>query len=274
MATVRTPSSLNIVMVQELPVLGAPETNLASMERALAIHRDADLMVWPELFLSGYTTRSVHTHAEALDGTHVARARALAVEHDTAIVVGLIERDGDAIHNSALAIDRDGRIAGCYRKLQLFGDEARVFLAGQTGSVVSLCGVSVGLLICFDIEFPEPARALACAGAALLVSISANMVPFAPDHRLCVQARALENRRPHVYVNQVGQGESHHFTGQSAVADSAGQIRGECDGETEGFCQLELSLAVETDIRPDYLALHPVAALPVVRGLPRADMPA
>ena len=185
----------------------------------------------------------------------------------SAIVIGLAERRSDGrIANSALAIDRDGRIAGCYRKMQLFGDEAEAFIPGETLEIVELAGVRVGLMICFDIEFPEIGRALAVGGAELLVSISANMRPFGPDHRLCVQARALENRRPHVYVNQVGPGETFLFSGDSCHADTAGRIRVACPPHADRIARADVSLAVETEVRPDYLALR--RALPPVHGAP------
>lgn len=248
---------LRIALAQRRPLVGDPDANLASVESALAEHGGADLMVWPELFLSGYTTARAETLAETLEGERVARLRAAAERHDTALVIGIAERcDDGTVANSALAIGRDGTIAGCYRKIQLFGDEAEAFTPGETLAVVELAGVRVGLMICFDIEFPEIGRALAVGGAELLVSISANMRPFGPDHRLCVQARALENRRPHVYVNQVGQGEAFLFTGDSCHVDAAGRVRASCPPHAGAIVLTDVSLAVETEVRPDYLALR------------------
>ncbi|WP_423824194.1 nitrilase-related carbon-nitrogen hydrolase [Salinisphaera sp. SPP-AMP-43] len=256
---------LAVALAQKQPIVGQPEANLAMVEAELAECPDVELMVWPELFLPGYTTEGAAALAESLVGERVARLCAAARAYDTALVIGLAERcdDGD-IANSALAIDRDGRIAGCYRKTQLFGDEAKAFAPGDALEIVELAGVRVGLMICFDIEFPEIARALAAGGAELLVSISANMRPFGPDHRLCVQARALENRRPHVYVNQVGQGETFLFTGDSCHVDTAGRLRASCPPHAEAVTIAAVSLAAETETRPDYLALR--RPLPRLRG--------
>ncbi|MES1956016.1 nitrilase/cyanide hydratase and apolipoprotein N- acyltransferase [Salinisphaera hydrothermalis EPR70] len=254
-----------IALAQVRPSVGEPDSNLAVVETALAEHPDVDLMVWPELFLPGYTTTSLASLAESLDGPRVERLRAAAQRHDTALVIGLAEQRADGgVANSALAIDRDGRIAGCYRKIQLFGDESEAFVPGETLEIVELAGVRVGLMICFDIEFPEIGRALAVGGAELLVSISANMRPFGADHRLCVQARALENRRPHVYVNQVGQGETFVFNGESCHADTAGRVRIACPPHADDIAIADVSLHVETEIRPDYLALR--RSVPPVGG--------
>ncbi len=245
-----------VALAQFAPVVGDIDANLATIETTLAAHRDAEIMVWPELYLGGYTTARAQETACALDSPAISRLAGLARAHETALVVGFAEQRGATIANSALAIDRDGHIAGCYRKAQLFGDEAGVFVPGESLAVVSLCGVACGLMICFDIEFPEVARALATHQAHLLISISANMPPFAPDHRLCVQARALENRCAHIYVNQIGQGETFWFTGESAIADTTGQIVAEHAPNAEACLLVDIDLGAETEIRPDYLALR------------------
>ena len=256
------PDVRRVALAQFAPVVGDINANLTTIEATLAAHRDVEIMVWPELYLGGYTTARAQETACTLDGPAISRLAELARVHDTALVVGFAEQWGATIANSAVAIDRDGRIAGCYRKAQLFGDEASVFTPGESLAVVSLCGVACGLMICFDIEFPEIARALATHKARLLISISANMPPFAPDHRLCVQARALENRCAHVYVNQTGQGETFWFTGQSAVADTTGQIVAEQAPAIQACLIVAIDLAAETETRPDYLALRR-EALPV-----------
>ncbi|WP_348761641.1 nitrilase-related carbon-nitrogen hydrolase [uncultured Salinisphaera sp.] len=253
-----------VALIQSRPRLGDIAANTTAIEHSLAAHPDADIMVWPELFLGGYTTTEAATTARAIESPDIRRLAGLARRYDTAMVVGFAEQRETTIANSALAIDRDGTLAGCYRKTQLFGAESGVYSPGDALTVVSLSGVTCGLMICFDIEFPEVARALATNGADLLISISANMPPFAADHRLCVQARALENRRPHVYVNQIGQGETFWFTGQSAVADTTGQIVAEHVPDTEAGLVVDVDLSVETEIRPDYLAQRRVP-LPVER---------
>ena len=245
-----------VALAQFAPVVGDMDANLATIEATLAAHRDAEIMVWPELYLGGYTTARAQETACALDSPAIGRLAELARVHGTALVVGFAEQCDATIANSAVAIDRDGRIAGCYRKAQLFGDEAGVFTPGDSLAIVSLCGVECGLMICFDIEFPEIARALATHNARLLISISANMPPFAADHRLCVQARALENRCSHVYVNQTGQGEIFRFTGESAVADTTGQIVAEQAPDIEACRLVDIVLMADTETRPDYLALR------------------
>ena len=130
----------------------------------------------------------------------------------------------DGVANAALCIDENGAVAGCYRKVHLFGAEPRFFQAGDRYLVTRVAGVRVAPLICYDIEFPEPARAVVTAGAELLVTISANIDPYADDHALFLRGRALENRVPHVYVNLVGSESRLVFCGASGVADASGRL--------------------------------------------------
>jgi predicted amidohydrolase len=103
-------------------------------------------------------------------------------------------------------------------------------------------------LICFDVEFPEPARAVSRAGAELLVTIAANMEPYAEDHALAVRARALDNRRPHVYVNRSGSESGLRFCGASAAVTADGRVVATAGG---GPALLEVELDVAGPATPD-----------------------
>ena len=150
---------------------------------------------------------------------------AAAAAAGTAVVIGFAERNEDgSCSNSVACIDRDGTLAGVYRKTQLYAGERKVFRPGRELRIVRLAGVAVAPLICFDVEFPEPVRALALAGAELLVTASANMEPFAADHELATRARALENRLPHLYANAVGTIGRLSFVGLSRSVGPAGEV--------------------------------------------------
>jgi predicted amidohydrolase len=133
---------------------------------------------------------------------------------------------------------------------------------GEPLVVVCLAGRLVAPLICFDVEFPEPARLLARAGAEVLVTVAANMHPYGPDHELATRARALDNRRPHVYVNQVGSHGGLTFAGGSAAIDAGGRAVGSA-GTGEQLLEVDVpigSSAVPDEI--DYLQ-HTRTDLPV-----------
>jgi predicted amidohydrolase len=177
--------------------------------------RGADLAVFPELFLSGYSLRTAHQAALRPDGAELRLVADAARRAGTAAVVGFVEAVDGGVANAVACIDRDGAMRGVYRKTQLFGHEREVFVPGNDLLIAQLAGRRVGVLICFDVEFPEPARQLAMSGADLLVTASANMEPYYNDHELATRARALDNRTPHLYANLVGTAGRLRFVGGS-----------------------------------------------------------
>ena len=259
---------LTAVLAQLTPKLRDPGANVASARGILSRHAGADLVVLPELFLGGYTTNGVEDLAFDLDGPEVGEMMRLARQNDAAAVFGLHERVSGGVANSAVCVDRRGNVAGVYRKTHLFGEERGAFVAGDELLVVDLDGVKVGLMIFFDVEFPEVARSLALAGADLLVTVSANMDPFGRDHDVFATARALENGLPHLYGNQVGEGEAFTFAGGTMAVSADGDRLAEAGG-SEGDILVSLDLSARNedrpeDLRPRYLEeMHGV--LPVVR---------
>jgi len=247
-----TPTVRSIVLAQLTPTVGDMVGNMETLEQVLAAHAEADIAVFPELFLGGYTTQDLTSQAIPESAAVVADLCDLARQFDTALILGAAEQSADGIYNVALCIDRRGQHRATYRKTQLFGDEAGAFVAGDALTVVELDGVQVGLMICFDLEFPEVARALTRAGAELLVAISANMTPFANDHRVYAQSRALENGRPLVYVNQVGEGERFVFTGGSCGVTADGTLTALGDSEPEARL-IDVAIVGSSAERPDYL---------------------
>lgn len=213
------------------------------MERALAAHPSVELAVYPELFLSGYELPGAPELAISADDEPLTRIRKAAAGVSTAVIIGFIERtESGAVANSAACIDADGSLAAVYRKTHLFGaDEQRAFVPGEGLLVVELCGRRLAPLICFDIEFPELARAVARAGAELLVTIAANTEPYGPDHELATRARAHDNRRAHVYVNQVGRHRGMTFVGGSCVIASDAHTIVQA-GSDEQLLEIELPL--------------------------------
>jgi predicted amidohydrolase len=271
---------ISTALAQLRPALRDTTQNLETMRRVVGEHADADLVVFPELFLSGYTTSKPEELALDLDGSDVDTVARLAEENSTAVIFGAPERVSGEIANSAICVDRAGNIAGSYRKAHLFGDEQDAFAAGAELLVVDLGGVRAGLMICFDVEFPEVARSLAKAGANLLVTVSANMDPFGRDHDVFAIARALENGVPHLYVNQVGRGEAFAFAGGTMIVSADGDRLAEAGTAKERVirCQLNPSARrVERpeDLRPDYLkemrGTLPVVAAERARGESRSS---
>jgi predicted amidohydrolase len=135
-----------------------------------AFARGADLVVLPELIVSGYGADAARLGeiAESLDGPSVAAWSKLADEHDGWIAAGLCERDGDRLFNSAVVVGADGVVLH-YRKLHLFMDEKSGFEPGDLGlPLADLPFGRIGLCVCYDLRFVETARILALEGAELI----------------------------------------------------------------------------------------------------------
>jgi predicted amidohydrolase len=175
-----------------------------------AARRDARLVILPELHLGGYDLTRVRDTAVEADGSGVVsdpRLSALtdvAGAEDVTVLVGAaIRRPDGTLTNSVLVVDATGVRAG-YGKQHLWHDEAALFTPDGTATAVTVDGWRIGLSVCYDMSFPEHARAAALAGAHLYVSPSA----FASgnEHRAAVYlaARALENTVFTAFVNPVG----------------------------------------------------------------------
>lgn len=214
---------MQALLAQLAPVDGQLEPNLQRVERLLR-ERRVPLAVFPELFLQGYDLDRACELALDPQGPELGRVREAAWRSAGAVIVGFAERLSDGrVANSAALIDADGALLAVHRKSHLFGEgERAAFVEGQELLVVNLAGRRIGPLICFDVEFPEPARALVRAGADLLVTISANMAPYGPEHELAARARSLENRCAQLYVNRVGSLSGTRFVGGSMAIDYGG----------------------------------------------------
>jgi predicted amidohydrolase len=260
------------LLAQLAPASGDVNRNVARLEEVVHEHDGVDLAVFPELFLSGYEPARADELACAADSEELERVRNAAAASATAVIVGFCERtDQGAVANSAACIDVDGSLAAVYRKTHLFAeDERRAFCAGDELFVVTLAGRRVAPMICFDMEFPEPARALCREGAELLVTASANMAPYGSDHDLAARARALENRRPHLYVNRVGSSGGRQFLGGSRAIDAYGRVTASASAGTgahELLLEVEVPQMSDTSGDVDYLQ-HVRRDLPVRVAVP------
>jgi predicted amidohydrolase len=240
---------MRAVLVQATPVPGDVEANVASACAAIEAAAGVDLIAFPELFLGGYRIRDVRPVGEDI----LARIGATARAAGTTVVIGGCEQVDGGFANSAFVLDRSGELAGIYRKSHLFGSERGAFVPGGELEPIAAGGRRLGLLICFDVEFPEAARTLVLRGADVLVTISANMAPFGDDHHAFVLARALENERPHLYVNRTGGESGADFVGRSMAVDADGRVLAAA-GLEPATLEVDVPPAGRRDERTRYLA--------------------
>ncbi|WP_010167394.1 carbon-nitrogen hydrolase family protein [Pseudomonas sp. PAMC 25886] len=202
--------------------------NLKRLHQLAQEATDADLLVLPEMFLTGYNIglEAVGALAEAQDGPSAQSIAALAKNSGVAILYGYPERGADGqIYNAVQLIDANGQRLCNYRKTHLFGDlDHSMFSPGDDEfPLVELNGWKLGFLICYDLEFPENTRRLALAGAELILVPTANMVPFDFVADVTVRARAFENQCYVAYANYCGQEGEIQYCGQSSIAAPDGQ---------------------------------------------------
>lgn len=217
--------------------------NLARLEQmAMACAAaGADLLVLPELYLTGYRL-GARLHECALAPTHpvLSRVAAIARQQHIALALGYPERGPDGIRNVAALWDEQGECRLQYAKINLFGEqEALDFLPGQELKTVDWHGYRLGLLICYDVECPETVAQLAALGADLILAPTANMQPYVAAARLAGPARALEQSVHLVYANYVGAEADLSYTGLSGIFGPQG-IELARAGETETLLVAEL----------------------------------
>ncbi|MFE5139905.1 carbon-nitrogen hydrolase family protein [Streptomyces fagopyri] len=229
---------------------GSVVENLKVLDEAAgrAAAAGAGLLAAPEMFLTGYAIGDdIGRLAEPADGDAADAVAEIATRHGVAVAYGYPERSGERVHNSAQLISADGTRLANYRKTHLFGCFERDHFTPGDQPVVQaeLNGLRVGLMICYDVEFPENVRAHALAGTDLLVVPTAQMHPFQFVAESVVPVRAFENQMYVAYVNRVGEEGEFEFVGLSTLAGPDGIARTRA-GRAE-----EIVLA---DADPDFLA--------------------
>ncbi|WP_326824036.1 carbon-nitrogen hydrolase family protein [Streptosporangium sp. NBC_01756] len=274
----------------QIPVSTEPAANLRraleALERAAA--DGAELAIFPEATLTRYGPR-ITDLAEPLDGPFVTALAEAAGAHGLAVIAGVFEpggsRTGDTapngdaaqgngrtggttpngdtargdgtrrVYNTAVAIGPDGTIRAAYRKIHLFDSfgarESELVEPGSAPVVVELAGLRIGLVTCYDIRFPELARALVDQGAELFAVIAAwGSGPMKEEHwTTLVRARAIENT---AWVAAVGQAPNPEARdgfgiGRSMLVDPMGVVRSDLGpGPAVQTCEVDSQITIAT----------------------------
>ncbi len=224
-----------------------------------AAAQGAGLLVLPELFLTGYNigAAALAAEAEAADGPSARAVGAVAARYGMAILYGYPERGDDTkLYNSARLVGGDGVGLANYRKTHLFGDmERAVFTPGERAFVLAeVAGLRVGILICYDVEFPELVRGLALRGADLVAVPTALMQPYDFVPRVMVRSRAFENQVFLIYANRCGVEGALNYVGESViVAPDGGELARAGAGEALLVAALDQEAAAESRRLNTYL---------------------
>lgn len=245
---------MRVAVIQLNPTLGDTARNLQAIEEAMAraASAGARLAVFPECAVTGYVYESLSEAlavAEPIPGPSTDRLVAAARRHDLHAVAGTLERAGDRCYNTAVLIGPDG-IVGRYRKAHtLCLGVDRFTTPGDTPFAVhEVLGIRLGILICYDLRFPEAARSLALAGAQLIALPTNWPVTSFIQPDIFTRTRAAENRVFLLAANRVGEERGTIFLGRSQIVGPAGDVRAEADSASDDMLVLDLDPG-EADIK-------------------------
>jgi omega-amidase len=246
---------ITVAAVQMYPHLGKVEDNLIAMGKfvdKICTEQKVDLIVFPELATTGYELGLRFTEmAERVPGHAVNLLAQRAADYSTHIVFGLVSKEKveSILYNAAVVIGPDGELLGEYRKLHLPGEERLAFRPGYRLLTFEATFGEIGVVLGWDLAFPEAARCLALDGAEVLCVCAnwgraPNVESDQPvlEWRTYVQSRALENAFYVVASNRIGEEYSYRFFGESMVVGPRGEVYASIDEEIEGYAVATVDL--------------------------------
>jgi predicted amidohydrolase len=238
---------------------GSVTETLAVLQSAVS-SVNADLLICPELFLTGYNigVDRLRALAEPADGPSAHRVAAMARQARVAVLYGYPERAADGrLYNAAILVGPDGGVRANFRKLHLFGAmETEVFTPGDDAFVMAeIAGMKLGILICYDVEFPETVRGLALRGADLVAVPTALMRPYEFVPRVLIPTRAYENSVCVAYANRCGREGDLVYPGESCIVGPDGaDLARAGDGEAVISAALDTAMFAKARIFNTFIA--------------------
>ena len=230
---------ITVAVAQMKPKLGEAEDNLVKMSdmiAKIAAAQKVDLIVFPELVTSGNELGLRFTDvAQRVPGPTVNLIAKRANEYGVYVAFGMVtkERVESVLYNSAIMIGPEGDLVDMYNKVHLRGEERMAFREGFKLPVIETEIGSVGLMIGYDLAFPEVARSLVLDGAEI-ICVLANWEASAIDEwKTYLRARAYENSVFMVGANRVGEDVTLTFGGESMIVGPRGEIHATMASETD-----------------------------------------
>lgn len=215
----------------ELAQLSVNDGDIAgNLKRALQVIDSAsnktDIIIFPETFFSGFPSKkNIADLSQSIDGEIIQSLSAASKEKGVAVVAGFSENRNGRFFNSSAFITPESGLKAVYSKTHMWLTDRGLFTPGDRYISFTWKGVRIGLLICFDIEFPESGRANAQLDVDLLLVTNGNMDPYGETHRTAIKARAQENQFYAAFVNRVGMDSlGHEFSGGSCVVNPFGEL--------------------------------------------------
>lgn len=214
---------MRVGLVQYNPVWEDKKTNEEKIELILHETEQANILIFPEMSLTGFTMNS-EEFAEGIQGESFRFFAQLAVKKNADVIAGIIEKSKNKIYNTAIHINHKGKLEKLYRKIHPFSysTEDENYNAGSRPAISKIKRWNLGLSICYDLRFPELFRKYGKRRVHFIVNI-ANWPDTRIEHwRTLLKARAIENQCYVVGVNRIGNDPKLHYPGYSSVFDPMG----------------------------------------------------
>lgn len=248
-----------VAMVQMRSAPLDPSSNAVKTGAAIerCAREGATLVVLPELAATGYISdrEALHPIAESVadPGPVLAAWMESARTNQVAVIGGFAERDGDSLYNSAVTIDGSGQVVSVYRKLHLFGRERECFEPGNLGlPIATVSSVQVGVLVCYDLRFPEAMRILALRGAEVIAVPTAWVAGFDKSVPVTGRIGQVDGAIVQANLNQVfvvcadtvGVISENAFLGRSVAVNPFGEvIAGPLSPDQEDYAIIEIDVS-------------------------------
>jgi predicted amidohydrolase len=265
---------LNVAVVQMEPTLSKMEDNVGKMAdliRRIATEQPVDIIVFPELSVTGYEGGARFAQmAQRVPGAVTNILGQHASEFGIYVLIGMaVKEDVETVlYNGAVLISPDGEVAGEYRKVHLPAEERLIFRPGyQIKPFETELGM-LGVMTGWDLSFPEVARSLMLSGAEIILLPAAWQVKDADMWRTLLVARAYENDIFIAAANRIGEEPSYVFAGQSAILAPSGEVLAALEEPEEGYVVVRLDLDEVRHRREEtqiMLARQPASYRPVVK---------
>jgi omega-amidase len=246
-------TNLTITLAQMHIAAGDVKKNTATVEAwtAAAAARKSKVIVFPELWSTGYVLEEAKEHASELNKGMFAQLSTIATQHKTCIAGSILEKRGVEVANSLPFFAPNGRMMGIYRKIHLFKlmEEDKYLQPGSSPLVVDLPWGVTAFAICYDLRFPELFRKYSVQEKARMVIIPAEWPLARIEHwRALMIARAIENQCYMIGVNAAGETNGVVYGGHSMVVDPWGKIVVEA-GEDPQMLTVDIELDLVDEVR-------------------------
>lgn len=235
---------MKIGFIQMDLVYANPQKNLELVEARITnmMQKSVDVIVIPEMWNTSYALEEIKDIADEDGKNHAAKIGNLAKKFKVNIIAGSVsDRRESKIYNTSYIYNREGQNIARYSKVHLFQlmDEHKYLARGEKNVPFDIDGITCGIIICYDLRFPELTRSLALNGAKIIFVVAQWPNPRFNHWSILNKARAIENQLYFVSVNRVGCEKDKSFFGHSMVLDPWGEVIYEA-GEQEDMKVVEV----------------------------------